>query len=174
MRVVCRGPAAASSLLLLGAALVTGAPSGRAEGNGRARLGALVLHYDPAEWDVAETVDGIAASCRGAGCGRPTVEAGLSAEGEAPCGAVLLASRLPRPGSRPSALRRVTARDGLEVSVLSASIGCRNARPDWVEACASHQGRTYLVSAPVRACRGGPGFGSDEALWKLLSGLALR
>lgn len=171
---LCRGRCAALLVGGLAAILALPSPDSSAEEAARARLGSLVLRYNPAEWSVAEGPDGIAASCRGPRCGRPLVTARVSGEGESGCSESSLAEGLPRPGSRAGPLRRLAARDGLDILVLSASLGCRNARPDWIEACTTQGGRTYRFSAPVRGCRGGPGFGSGEALTTLLSGLSLR
>ena len=54
-----------------------------------------------------------------------------------------------------------TERPGLIIWVSATELGCRNARPPSVTACAVSGDRAWLFDNQVYDCRGGPGFGPN-------------
>lgn len=54
---------------------------------------------------------------------------------------------------------KAIAKPGFAIYVVASWLGCRNARPCSLHACAAHIGRIYYFDAPVFGWSGGPGFG---------------
>ena len=127
-----------------------------------AAFGALVLRWDADVWEVTDRPGGFQASCLAPACKGRLAMGSVTPGGDCE----------PPPTERRQDPRETGIESGpLRWRVATWWLGCRNAHPKSVAACALHDGNAYRVSAPLLSCRTGPGHGAETEVMNLVRGI---
>lgn len=159
---------------VLAAAALACAPAAPARAEPRElALGPLSVRYDAALWDASADGPGLRFTCRWRQCDGVAIGLAPAPEVEPPCSAETL---LPAGSAerRPRVPVRSVERDGIVMHVAFLSMGCRNARPPELRACARHGASSYRLTAFHHGCRGGPSFAFEAQAETLLDGVSAR